>query len=174
VARLGPSVANSDPSVARLGPSVANSDPSVTHSGLSVAHSGPTEAHSVPTEAWLFDSEPHSVRTEAHSATTEGTGTLSGSGPRCDVTKATSRDDDVVEQGNANDGCGLGDGARELNVLLARSRIAARVVVNEYERAGRLTQRNPNWIARGNVQAVNASRRDPSGGPKAVVAVKGE
>ena len=52
----------------------------------------------------------------------------------------------------------FGDRARERDVLVARRRIAARVVVHEHERARRLAQRDAQRVARGHVQPVDAAR----------------
>jgi hypothetical protein len=78
----------------------------------------------------------------------------------------------VVEHRNADDGCGFRDHAREGDVLVARSRVTARVVVDEHESRSRLAERHAQHVARRHVQAVDAARGDAPRGTHAVVAVE--
>ncbi len=85
-----------------------------------------------------------------------------------------AREDDVVEERNPHRVGGDGHAARELEILGARRRIPARVVVHEDERARRLAQDDAQNVARSDRQAVQTAERDPPRGAESVPAVERE
>jgi hypothetical protein len=84
------------------------------------------------------------------------------------------RDDDVVDERCA-DCCGsLGNGTSEGHILITRSRVAARVVVDENEGAGGFSQYNQKHIAYANVKAMNAAGGHAPGGAETMATVQAE
>ena len=75
---------------------------------------------------------------------------------------ARPADDQVIEQRGADDVRRLGDSLREDDVLRARRRISAWMVVDEDERARPFPQHRSERITRGDVNAVEAARGDSS------------
>jgi hypothetical protein len=85
-----------------------------------------------------------------------------------------TRDNHVVEKRHPDDGGRVGHGACERDVLLARGRVTARVVVHEDEGARSLAQGHPQGVTRRHVQAVDTSRGDAARRSQAVVPVEGQ
>jgi hypothetical protein len=80
----------------------------------------------------------------------------------------------MVEKWCPYDGGCIGHRSRERDIFLARSRIAARVVVDQNERARGFAEGHANWIARRDVKPVDAAGGHPARSAKTVVTIERE
>lgn len=87
---------------------------------------------------------------------------------------ATARDHNVIEQGDPHAAGGSGDTLREVDILSARTCVAAGVIVDEDERRRAHVDGDPNHITRQQRAAVLASLGDTVAGEKAIAGVQGE
>jgi hypothetical protein len=83
-------------------------------------------------------------------------------------------DDDVIEKRNTHDARGFLHANREAPILFARRRIAARVIVNEHERARARAERDAQRIGERNRKPVEASGGNASRRTEPVPTVEGE